>query len=72
MAWADALLFLLADVLEALPKLRDPVNELCEAVRFEAAAEGNEHTMWTDRDRFPTLEELNTVRPFAAHRGCWC
>ncbi|TBU29038.1 muts domain V-domain-containing protein [Dichomitus squalens] len=51
---------LLADVLEALPKLRDPVNELCEAVRFEAASEGNEHSMWTNRDRFPALEELNT------------
>ena len=52
---------LLADVLEALPKLHDPVNELCEAVRFEAAAEGNEHAMWTDVERFPLLERLNTV-----------
>ena len=52
---------LLAEVLEALPKLRDPVNELCEAVRFEAAAEGNEHAMWTDVERFPLLERLNTV-----------
>ena len=52
---------LLADVLEALPKLRDPINELCEAVRFEAAAEGNEHAMWTDVERFPVLERLNTV-----------
>ncbi|KAH9923928.1 muts domain V-domain-containing protein [Epithele typhae] len=51
---------LLVRALEALPRLKGPVEELCAAVRFDAAAEGKEDQMWTDPDRYPDLDEETT------------
>ncbi|RDX52693.1 hypothetical protein OH76DRAFT_1454157 [Lentinus brumalis] len=50
---------LLAGVLDALPKLKDPVKELCEALIFKEAEAGREDAMWTDvEDRFPAVDSL--------------
>ncbi|KAH9890684.1 muts domain V-domain-containing protein [Cubamyces lactineus] len=49
---------LLFGVVEALPRLRDPVQEVCSAVDFTAAAQGKTDSMWTDVDRFPAIESL--------------
>ncbi len=54
---------LLAGVLDALPKLKDPVKELCEAIIFKEAEAGREDAMWTDvEDRFPAVDSLMVVR----------
>ncbi|KAI0350070.1 hypothetical protein OH77DRAFT_1413634 [Trametes cingulata] len=49
---------LLVGIVEALPRLREPVKEVCDAVDFAAAEQGKEDAMWTDVDRFPALDAL--------------
>ena len=49
---------LLVGVVEALPRLRDPIKEICDAVDFTAAEQGKEEAMWTDVDRFPVIDSL--------------
>ncbi|KAH9857640.1 muts domain V-domain-containing protein [Lenzites betulinus] len=49
---------LLVGIVEALPRLRDPVKEVCDAVDFAAAEQGKEDTMWADVDRYPELDSL--------------
>ncbi|EIW60757.1 mismatch repair protein MSH3 [Trametes versicolor FP-101664 SS1] len=49
---------LLVGIVESLPRLRDPVKEICDAVDFAAAEQGKEEAMWTDIDRFPELDSL--------------
>ncbi|KAI0648249.1 muts domain V-domain-containing protein [Trametes meyenii] len=49
---------LLVEVLDALPRLKDPLREVCEAVNFSAAEQGKEDAMWTEGPRFETLESL--------------
>ncbi|KAI0806964.1 muts domain V-domain-containing protein [Fomes fomentarius] len=49
---------LLKGVVEALPKLRDPVRELCDAIVLKEAEEGRKDTMWNDVDKYPDLESL--------------
>ncbi|KAI0637370.1 muts domain V-domain-containing protein [Trametes polyzona] len=50
---------LLVGIVEALPRLRDAVKEVCDAVDFGAAEQGKEDAMWTDVDRYPELDSLN-------------
>lgn len=52
---------LLVGIVESLPRLRDPVKEICDAVDFAAAEQGKEEAMWTDIDRFPELDSLTAV-----------
>ncbi|KAI0781314.1 muts domain V-domain-containing protein [Trametes elegans] len=49
---------LLVQIVEALPRLRDAVKEVCGAVDFAAAEQGKEDLMWTDVDRYPVLDSL--------------
>ena len=54
---------LLVGVVEALPKLRDPVKELCESIIFREAEAGREDTMWSNvEDRYPAVDSLMLVR----------
>ncbi|KAI9056873.1 hypothetical protein FKP32DRAFT_1584914 [Trametes sanguinea] len=48
----------LVGIVEALPRLRDPVKEICDAIDFSAAEQGKEDVMWTDVDRYPALDSL--------------
>lgn len=59
---------LLKGVVEALPKLRDPVRELCDAIVFKEAEEGRKDTMWNDIDKYPGLESLTLVSQLEATR----
>ena len=52
---------LLSDTVDALPRLLEPVNDLCAAVNMGEAAECREATMWADPNKYPDLEETNTV-----------
>ena len=47
--------------MEALPRLREPINEICDAVNLTAAEQGKKDTMWTDMDRYPALDSLIMV-----------
>ncbi|KAI0373318.1 hypothetical protein BV20DRAFT_1104314 [Pilatotrama ljubarskyi] len=49
---------LLVSIVEALPRLREAVWEVYDAVDFAAAEQGKEDAMWTDVDRFPALDSL--------------
>ncbi|CDO74876.1 hypothetical protein BN946_scf185004.g26 [Trametes cinnabarina] len=49
---------LLIGIVELLPKLRDPIKEICDAIDFSAAEQGKEDAMWTDIDRYPELDSL--------------
>ncbi|KAL7283069.1 hypothetical protein ACG7TL_002493 [Trametes sanguinea] len=48
----------LVGIVEALPRLCDPVKEICDAIDFSAAEQGKEDVMWTDVDRYPALDSL--------------
>ncbi|KAI0668532.1 muts domain V-domain-containing protein [Trametes maxima] len=49
---------LLVDVLEALPRLKEPVREICEAVDLSAAEQGREDAMWAEEARSEALDSL--------------
>ncbi|KAI0713432.1 muts domain V-domain-containing protein [Earliella scabrosa] len=49
---------LLIDVVDALPRLREPVKELVETIILKEAEEGHKDTMWQDVDKYPKLEAL--------------
>lgn len=52
---------LLVRIVDALPRLREAVKEVCDAVDLAAAEQGREDAMWTDPDRFPELDSLTAV-----------
>ena len=54
---------LLVGVMDALPKLKDPVKALCETIVFKEAEAGREDTMWMNvEDRYPAVDSLMVVR----------
>ncbi|KAI0747682.1 muts domain V-domain-containing protein [Daedaleopsis nitida] len=49
---------LLTDIFDALPRLREPVKEICDAIVFEEATAGRKDTMWRDVDKYPALDSF--------------
>ncbi|KAH8108175.1 muts domain V-domain-containing protein [Cristinia sonorae] len=49
---------LINDVIYALPKLREPVQELLRAFSLKMAAEGKKGSMWADPDKYPDLDGI--------------
>ena len=57
----------LNDIIYSLPKLKQPMKVLMEAVSLKAAAEGNKDKMWTDPDRYPKIADADMVRDINFH-----
>ncbi|KAI0831758.1 muts domain V-domain-containing protein [Trametes gibbosa] len=56
---------LLVGIVEALPRLRDAVKEVCDAVDFAAAEQGREDAMWADCIQIAEsdlMDELKAIR----------
>ncbi|KAI8998992.1 muts domain V-domain-containing protein [Trametes punicea] len=53
---------LLVGIVEALPRLRDPVKGMCDAIDFSSAEEGKEDELWTDVDRYPALDSISAFQ----------
>ncbi|KAH9929644.1 muts domain V-domain-containing protein [Amylocystis lapponica] len=49
---------LLNEVVAALPRLREPVRGLVDAVELRAAKEGKKERMWRDPDKYPEVDSL--------------
>ena len=56
---------ILNDVLYVLPKLRQPVQSLLNAINLKAAKEGKKEDLWTDEDKYPDVLGFTMVGP-------WC
>jgi DNA mismatch repair protein MSH3 len=54
----------LNDIIFSLPKLKEPMTELMNAVFLKKAAEGNKASMWTDTERYPKIADAEEVRSF--------
>jgi DNA mismatch repair protein MSH3 len=52
----------LNDIIYSLPKLKEPMKTLMEAVSLKNAAEGSKDTMWTDSERYPKIADADMVR----------
>lgn len=57
----------LNDIIYSLPKLKQPMKVLMEAVSLKAAAEGSKDKMWTDPDRYPRIADADMVRDMDSH-----
>jgi DNA mismatch repair protein MSH3 len=51
----------LNNIIYALPKLREPMAKLIEAVSLKKAAEGRKDTMWTDPEQYPKIADADMV-----------
>jgi DNA mismatch repair protein MSH3 len=52
---------LLNDIFFALPLLREPVQQLIDAVVLKKAAAGNKAEMWVDPERYPEIADSEGV-----------
>lgn len=52
---------LLNDIFFALPLLREPVQQLIDAVVLKKAASGNKAEMWVDPERYPEIADSEGV-----------
>ena len=43
----------------ALPRLRDPVQNLIGEINLKRAAEGNKALMWTDPEKYPSVSNAD-------------
>ena len=55
---------LLNSVVAALPRLREPVQSLLNAVNLKMAKEGRKDAMWTDLNKYPDLDEITMASSF--------
>jgi DNA mismatch repair protein MSH3 len=60
---------ILNNIIASLPKLREPLQQVIDAVSLKKAAEGNKVEMWSDQERYPDIADADTVSvliaPFA-------
>ena len=54
---------ILNEVLYLLPKLRQPVQSLLDAINLKAAKEGRKEDLWTDEDKYPDVLSFTMVGP---------
>jgi len=52
---------LLNGIFFALPLLREPVQQLIDAVVLKKASAGNKAEMWADPERYPDIADANGV-----------
>lgn len=45
----------------SLPRLKDPIKELLDAINLKNAAEGNKAMMWNDPERYPGIIDSDMV-----------
>ncbi|KAI0340128.1 DNA mismatch repair protein MSH3 [Trametopsis cervina] len=48
---------ILSDIVSALPRLKEPAHGLLGTILVKEAKEGNKTTMWSDPDKYPSIEE---------------
>ena len=52
---------ILNDVIATLPRLREPIKGLLGAISLPKAREGKKDVLWTDIEKYPTLDEVKMV-----------
>lgn len=57
----------LNDIIYSLPKLREPMKKLMEAVTLKNAAKGSKSTMWTDPERYPKIADASMAIQVTEH-----
>lgn len=53
---------LLNEIIFALPKLKQPVDNLIEQIHVKTAAKGDKVNMWVDEDKYPDVTAATCVR----------
>ena len=49
------------DIIFTLPKLREPIKGLLDAISLKKATAGEKDALWTDIEKYPTLDEVKMV-----------
>ncbi|TFK42973.1 muts domain V-domain-containing protein [Crucibulum laeve] len=47
---------ILNEIIYSLPKLKDPIDQLISMVNLKEAEAGNKHTIWTDPQQYPGID----------------
>lgn len=58
---------LLNTIIQTLPTIRETVQDFLQAISIKAAKENDEANLWTDRDKFPDIQDAKDVN---FHRVC--
>lgn len=52
---------ILNDIIAALPRMKEPVKALLREISLKEAKEGKKDTMWTDPDKYPSIDACTVV-----------
>ena len=52
---------ILNHVIFSLPRIREAVKEMLEAVSLEEASKGQKEDLWTDPKRYPAIHDMQFV-----------
>ncbi|KAI0031692.1 muts domain V-domain-containing protein [Vararia minispora EC-137] len=58
---------IITDIIESLPRLREPVREIISAIRMKNAEHGDKVEMWTDPERYPEISDADMASQAVEH-----
>jgi len=53
---------LLNDIVFAIPKIKEPLKAIIDAIDLQKAREGSLMELWRDEEKYPTLDDCKFVR----------
>lgn len=59
---------LLNDIVFAIPKIKEPLKAIVDAIDLQKAKEGNLTELWRDEEKYPALDDRKFVSTFLLSR----